>query len=849
MRRAGIRLHRLVPLLVAFFVITCCSSSGAGLEAWRRPAHFVVTDRAVTSRLASFAATVGMLGNSLLRDGGGFEPVVYRNRFAVLQGDEKHVVIAAPLLASSPSLRSSLIDGSDIHVYRIENGEFRLVRDAVALPDTQQDATSHDRMVISLTAGNAIKSGDMVIVSKKLYSVTRPQASFSPADEKELRHYFPGLISWFSNESQGRTWQLLPYNAHVGNVDHGETYLRLTLNGSEQALLSETLYAGTSQSYYEVLEQRPYRIEIRLRCRGQGKVRLSLSGFYGEGTRKVGPIEFVPDTQWKKYTAVFTPSVSYRGTEPGQLRVEFSGRGAIDVDDLRVYRADANYLDFTPEQSRELKISGMGVLRTHGFVKTGTRTYDMAQLTASGGNSEGTKKANTLAQVLGVFKKAGVTPWLQIEPHMTDGEWSALVEYLAAPFDPMVDTALNKPWAYKRFRQGQRDPWTNVFEKIYVEFGNETWNRLMQPWIFEPMRDAVTGSQYSAGEVYGLYQEHAIRIMKRSPYWTSSVDGKVLFVLGGHAGNLQFGRDAASASPSSLYLTVGAYMGGWDEGEGPPSLGAKAFFRLLNHVNREDIPAADALAETARDLRHQHPGLLIGTYESGPGYAMNGLNGAKVTPEQAEEQELVMKSCAAGTATLDAFLARAQRGFTLQNFFTFGAGVRWSSHAVWWNGGQAHPAWRLLSLFNTQGLGEMLRVDTRTVPSADIDSNEGKRVLHGTPQMAAYATRQGTRLNLFVISRKVAGFPFADDAGYTPVVVELPFQHANSVTLYRLTGKPEASLLRGDFAGIDSMHLPASVLANGKLTVNADTGADPRGMPPASLFLYVFEGIESPRLR
>lgn len=104
----------------------------------------------------------------------------------------------------------------------------------------------------------------------------------------------------------------------------------------------------------------------------------------------------------------------------------------------------------------------------------------------------------------------------------------------------------------------------------------------------------------------------------------------------------------------------------------------------------------------------------MGTYEAGPGYSLNGLNGALVTHEQSQTQEQVMKSLAAGTATLDAFLARAYRGFATQNYFTMGEGTLWTSHAKWYRGGQAYPAWELISLFNREGGREILRTETKS---------------------------------------------------------------------------------------------------------------------------------------
>ena len=61
------------------------------------------------------------------------------------------------------------------------------------------------------------------------------------------------------------------------------------------------------------------------------------------------------------------------------------------------------------------------------------------------------------------------------------------------------------------------------------------------------------------------------------------------------------------------------------------------------------------------------------------------------------------------------------------------------------------------------------------------------------PLAAVYATQQGSRLSLVVLSRKVAGFPVAGDDGSTPVTVDLPLERARSITLYRMRGAAEAN--------------------------------------------------------
>ncbi len=335
-----------------------------------------------------------------------------------------------------------------------------------------------------------------------------------------------------------------------------------------------------------------------------------------------------------------------------------------------------------------------------------------------------------------------------------------------------------------------------------------------------------------------------IASLKASPHWKAAgLDDKVKFVLGGW--NRQpYGLQAARRSPNSDFMTVAAYNGGWDENEGPPTRSKASYFNVLNQVSQASIPNARRHAGEIDDLaRSRGRAILSGTYEAGPGYALNGLNKARVTKEEAAVQEEVMKSQAAGVATLDSFLAQAAEGYALQNFFTFSEGLRWSSHATWDKGGQAYPQWQLIALLNREGLGDMLAVETRAAPTADLTESRLRMAVRRAPQVAAYATRRGDRVNLFVISRRVPGYPDPQDDGCTPTEVELPFRSARSVTLHRMDGAHDATNVRRVETRVERLGIkpPADLPL---FALNAATGAADCGLPPASAFLYVFEGVE-----
>lgn len=82
----------------------------------------------------------------------------------------------------------------------------------------------------------------------------------------------------------------------------------------------------------------------------------------------------------------------------------------------------------------------------------------------------------------------------------------------------------------------------------------------------------------------------------------------------------------------------------------------------------------------------------------------------------------------------------------------------------------------------------------------------------------------------------------AQDAGFTPVVVDLPFKSAASLTLYRITGNATANNLKADNVQVKKLALSKRWIKS-NLIVNQTTGADSRGIPPSSVYLYVFDGV------
>ncbi|NRA38683.1 MAG: PKD domain-containing protein, partial [Planctomycetes bacterium] len=420
-------------------------------------------------------------------------------------------------------------------------------------------------------------------------------------------------------------------------------------------------------------------------------------------------------------------------------------------------------------------------------------------------------------------------------------------------------TAKNKPWAAIRHANGQTKPWIDEFDNWMFEVSNETWNGLFKPWNFanrgHEMFDSVTGQSHSGGAVYGMLQEYIISQLRSSPYWTDAVDKKFKYALGGWMTRTTasgYGAEAIQHSPSSHYLTVAGYNGGWDEGEGPALTDPKSLFKAITLWARRDVEKVKAfehakVREHLMGLGNAHD-YKLGTYEAGPGYALNGLNGVNVSKEEAIAQDENGKSLASGVATLDMFLGRGYLGFATQNYFTFDFHQRnWKSHGPIHRGAIPYPCTQALTLYNQYGLGDYLITKNHSQATHSFMVSERKkkpRLIENVPLTGLYATRTKDSMTVFVLSRKIPGVIEGDDPeAYTNVHFDLPFSSAKSVTLHRMCGLARSHNIYKQEVNVDTI---SSIPFAKDFHLNKATTGMPRdGLPPNSIFCYVFSGINA----
>ncbi|HFC11492.1 MAG TPA: hypothetical protein ENJ56_01515, partial [Anaerolineae bacterium] len=75
----------------------------------------------------------------------------------------------------------------------------------------------------------------------------------------------------------------------------------------------------------------------------------------------------------------------------------------------------------------------------------------------------------SLPEFLELAQEVGANPWYVIPPTFSDQEMTNLAEYLTAP------ATSAHPYAQLRQALGQSAPWTDVFDTIHLEYGNEMW--------------------------------------------------------------------------------------------------------------------------------------------------------------------------------------------------------------------------------------------------------------------------------------------------------------------------------------------------------------------------------------
>jgi alpha-L-arabinofuranosidase len=226
---------------------------------------------------------------------------------------------------------------------------------------------------------------------------------------------------------------------------------------------------------------------------------------------------------WSAYTFDFVASENGTSTGPIDLQFAAATGSAVLLDDVSLVQTNsdpANTTVFRDPVVNALRSLRPGLIR-YVFGQNGDSLDNQIAppfaRTLTGYNSKASANVTGLEYGLHEFLElcelVGAEPWYMFSVGYSTQEMTNLIEYLAGP--------PTSPYGAKRAARGRAAPWTNAFNRIHLEFGNEAWNDgdFAGGTISDPVAYGNRGS-----EIYG--------VARSSPYYEAS---KFDLVLGGQA--------------------------------------------------------------------------------------------------------------------------------------------------------------------------------------------------------------------------------------------------------------------------------------------------------------------------
>ena len=150
----------------------------------------------------------------------------------------------------------------------------------------------------------------------------------------------------------------------------------------------------------------------------------------------------------------------------------------------------------------------------------------------------------SLHEFLQLSQHVGADPWYVIPVNWSNAEVQNLIAYLSAP-------AGSHPYANRRAQLGQAAPWTNVFGRIHLEYGNELWGG-------NDYNDPFQGATLRGGFRTGELANTRFAAAKSSPHFQAN---KFNLIIGGQANFASRQKDIEATSFNHNAVGVAPYHG------------------------------------------------------------------------------------------------------------------------------------------------------------------------------------------------------------------------------------------------------------------------------------------------
>lgn len=691
---------------------------------------------------------------------GSCEPIVFRHNGIATDGGEDFIEARSGAPVSDKSFPTSpgsgfwstmgngFWDGAEIRIYRPSDNALRLLRkDRVRHFNGLKDT---DQRITLAQGGEPIRRGDLFVMTMTRLDV--PDALNPERPANFMRQKYAELPS----KDSGVTWTM---DDSTRCPEGGSTAsMKITIPKATKAPVGiEQPFLRFSGRELAFESGKSYRCEVWLRQEGlQGPVTVQV----GDRVTKT----FDVGGEWQKFE-FDVPNEEPIGPKTYPLLIGATTPGTIWMDNLLVAQKDLASFAIFPQWMDALREFRPGVLRSMSgrnlLTLDAWLSDGFARKLVWDVNAGPQSRADfSLREQLELCRATGARPWLMTYVLLDDEELDHLMEYLGAP----ADVGYGK----RRALDGQVQPWTEVFDAIYVECANEMWNgKFFAPQAFE-----------NQAELAGIAANRIFERLKNSPYNTRQ---NIRGIAPAWAHNLYEGGKgwtyrAAMSCPSAdvLGTAPSGYIGGYD---GETIVGVKdadlfqANLLYSAQVMEPKLAAVDAIRSEFQQRYGKQLEML--KYEAGPGYAIPSPDRPFI-----EAAERVGKSLAMGIATLDNFLfVMAHDGNA--NYFQVQSGPNWSSHNLHM---EPHTTWLALSLRNRWCSGRLLKVEPEAVATADLPRRKSVGLGNdGRPSDKIIEERKDVPLTQC--------YAFEDRGRYSILALNRSFTEPKTITL-RLPYRP-----------------------------------------------------------
>ena len=289
---------------------------------------------------------------------------------------------------------------------------------------------------------------------------------------------FPGSgdAGWWDNVSGGGT--ITTETTDISPNSPGKQAVLMTGSAKGQSAILTQYFDNESGLSFIQLNG---AFEVTFRAKGMGgtnKLNINVERLMPSGVATYLNQTLTLTNTWQDYRLTFTANET--GSASGTVQLVFGTSGSnVELDDVSLDQTNSsasNPTAFRDDVVNALKELNPGTIRMMAAgAALGSDLPNQLQVPFaryregfSTGSTSEASIAYGIHEFLQLCQTVGADPWITIPTATTPQEMTDFIQYLTGTGSDQ--------WSALRISRGQSQPWTTVFNKIHIEFGNETWN-------------------------------------------------------------------------------------------------------------------------------------------------------------------------------------------------------------------------------------------------------------------------------------------------------------------------------------------------------------------------------------